>query len=175
MTRYYPKLMDLKYKDKWLNISIPIRIKILKVINITCEKCRFDTSEKNINEYCEGRGLKFDGINCPVCALPIFKQDKILYKLYTDMRKPLLNVESILNYYTPFIFRKYMGKYTDLYAIERNNLETIYKSFKDFKGLKMKKIKEFNKVVKYKFYELTEEQLQDDYDKYQMRRVAKAI
>jgi uncharacterized FlgJ-related protein len=168
MTQYYPKLFDLKYKDKWLNITIPVRIKKFIIQHHKCDKCKFETRLGTFKFYFNNNNVNTD--QCPSCKDGVVSlKPKEMYKIYTDMRKPIINIKYLLNRFTPFSFRRRVGKYIDLNAVSDNDLKSIYIKLSCW--LK----KEDLYKVNYKIYDITEQKLQEDLDDYTSRRVAKVI
>lgn len=47
----YPKIADLHYKDKHIDIKIPIRVQLIKFPIFRCEQCEQQGSERQINSY----------------------------------------------------------------------------------------------------------------------------
>ena len=109
---YYPKVAELHYKDKTLNVKIPIRVKLIKLKKYFCKKCMDKDRPVTITRIAEHADSKLskkgfeanifaervtingalipkalvkgDGILCPGCEENILKESEVeLIKVYT--------------------------------------------------------------------------------------------
>lgn len=133
-----------------------------------------------------------DEIMCADCFLKkklknyTKKETKFLYQIYTTSQGHFVNMEMICMRYMPFRFKKKLmgagGIKCEYWSI--NNLESAYNSFDSW----IKDMEQYRNDKKPNFWRkrgtkwelkvikgITEEQLDRDYKKYMMRKVARAI
>jgi len=174
MTQYFTQIAEVKYKDRRINLKIPIRIKLLQVEDYYCDVCKESYQKKDLynNKYENwGVGMWLDERKkqknedvppnaCPKCKQECSKKPKFISKIYTTANFPYIETEKILSKVTPYLWRRETGKYFSVFHITTDDLKTIQEKF--------------NKM-NIKTLKTSYEELIEDYENYKTRKVAGAI
>lgn len=158
MTQYYPKIAELTYKDKWLSITIPIRIKKYIGEYYFCEKCNNKMIKRKTEKY---TNLP---IKCDWCDTPFNIKEEPSYKLYSEMKKDYVNIKNLLNKGTHLYWKELHNQYREFYSIQKGDLRSIKTNL-------MRKNNGFSCSI----FDVTDEQLNKNLLDYQSRKVAKAL
>lgn len=155
MVVYYPKIADLIYKDKKINVKVPIRLKLIKIKTLFCEKCNvndtlkswvnfgirktmFDENIKPI--YSEkyktempNTMLVNNNVICLQCNSELKESYKELIKLYFTCQKngDFVEYDKLLQYKMPFNWRQRTNHWRYELAAFEDNLDKIYESFEN--------------------------------------------
>jgi hypothetical protein len=207
MTTYYPKISEFTYKDKYLNLKVPVRIKKIKMERYRCPHCSAEASKQQFIQYyldCHKGNIgemetKFNPITgksqyvnvpkemqagynqmiCPRCLLGgsndqvLVHTELIRYKLWAKTSIRFIDFESLLTQVIParWVFskrgRSALNNSTDATAFYKTLADPVelikYSASRKRKGFKMK------------VFDIKEEQLDADLEKYEMRKVARRI
>jgi hypothetical protein len=180
----YPLVAELTYKDKELNIKIPIRAKKFVTVDLVCEKCRNQGSVNNVIEFYMRQGKMYkknDNIPCPECKKTLERKDKELYMLYVGLNKPFIKVGNIVSLVM-------FGRWKEKQIYYSTQSYVIFSSYKDLKECikgskkvterwkenmphKLKSVKK----CKLKTYKFTKKQLDQAWNEYILNKIAKKV
>jgi len=160
----YPKIAELNYKDKHIDIKIPIRVKLIKLDIYGCSNkdCKLyedngtikdferyikihnldDKGSKRINRRWVSKSLLNENNEyiCPKCQSKLINSKKNLFKCYITLRPKYINVCSILRANTSLNWKENSFNYPPWNAIE--SYETTIKDIYEYiKGDRYKNIK----------------------------------
>jgi len=198
MKAQYPVIANLKYKSKHLNIKIPLRVRLIKMIRYICPKCKNSGSLMDIRRTYESHKkgaaieytvirphkinvtfpvalIKGDSFLCPMCNVELepFELEKI--KLYSATNPKYVNTGDLIN---DFILAKWNN---DDFIHGRNHSVASY--FDTLKGVyevltySQKHIKKLKTtlVSLRKVNSITMKGLRKDYKDYYKRKVVRAL
>lgn len=192
----YPTIATITYKDKYLNIKIPLRIKKICRKTYSCDVCKsvgkfsqildyYNSNEEFINignfEYEPSLGravprnfMSKSSIICPICFLK--NKDRIQMDIkeenavmvYTTLKHRHIDILNILNVTLVSRWKESRGRIFWVYEDLEEINRRILRSIEHTSNEKNPK---YNIV----FHTITEEQLEKDYQDYIKRKVVRAI
>jgi len=191
-------LATLNYKDKNINVSLPIRVKLIKLKVFKCSNCKGEGTLKNIARYCEINSSKFEKYktsyndkagqffplsvldnkqeipNCPKCFKRMKEAPKDLYKIYVSKRVEYVDKLRLLNRHTAFRWKKeesrrFVATNIVAYAGEFKNV------IEGINWLKKSLPKKKNVKVSIKLEKIKKKDIKGAYELYEQRRMEKAI
>jgi len=179
----YPLILEIEYKDQNLDIKIPIRVKKFKTHDLVCKTCDVRASSQRIINYYLKEKQKWlnsgEDIPCPHCNKLLEKKEKELYMLYTGLNKPFINIHNIISKITFFRWtQKNIHHSTQVYSIfeKYSFVNDVIKDLIIFTNNKHNyTLCAFLKNYKIKTYKVTKKQLDQAWDDYMLRKIARKI
>ena len=183
----YPKIADLSYKDKNLNVKIPIRIKKIITQDLVCEKCKIKESLKTMMGYFLREKQKIyskgDNIPCPKCNNHFEYKTKELYFIYVSFNKDFINIYNLVKTVIGIRWyqsHKFLG--TQIYSILtdlKQTKEVMEDSLSRINNIKNtnypENYKKKIKLFKLKIYEVNQKQLDESWAEYKNKLIARKI
>jgi len=188
----YPLVAELIYKDKHLNVTIPLRAQKIKFVKYKCPNCMNNGTKNDVCKYYrrhkkEGVVSHYKGrskieipddlteefgdeLYCPLCLLEkkeknvMIKTEKDVYKVYVpSMINTYIKVGWLLHKY--FSFRWKEGgwfKQEDTPSAYCDTLKDMYRGLNHYLNLNIPK----DGSVKVKVYKVKKKVFDDSYQKY---------
>lgn len=199
----YPVSFTFAYKDKNINLSLPIRVKLIKLIQFECPECGpshnfgisdlkrwlsanapFDRTKygQDIwNKVYLGyfpQNILDENQRLPVCPLhmkPTTEKEKCMLKIYTTKKIKHVNIRELLHRYTPWRWSERPSRYgLEVCSFADYNIPEFTAAVEQMiKDLEVRKKKFVTIIITSK--PVTKEMLEEAYKISQQKMVEKAI
>jgi hypothetical protein len=193
-----PKIAEIHYKDRHLDVTIPIRVKLIELTEYYCKKCRVGGTITDISRYCDRQdffnntsgkwlnsGLRLPEtiffskleIYCPDCFMKGEKnmmklRTKKLYKAYSPNPLKFIRTDNIVTSYTAGNWKPAKGRWNwgkcEFYA---DKLSKIKDGMKWYNSSGVKK----EKGVEVKTFKVTIKDCEQALKKSNLRKIARKI
>lgn len=199
---YYPTVATVHYKDKHIDIEIPLRIKLILLRKYKCSKCSSCGTAQNIINYCSDR-LKDDayklkwkqigigvhvptnlyGSNgfeyCPVCYkdhleyVKLIPVYRMLIKVYYSVpNRSYIKIDKLVENHVRGRWKGNIYENWGNYDERALYFETLKQTYDHFKD----EVRTYNKKVKIKVdNKITLKQLKKDYSLYEQRKFVRKL